>query len=76
MKKEVIVKVQVPLASDEVDAPAMIYAKGRKNQRFVPITPELEKAMGGQFKRFFNSIVFSNGDLEVLWNQPVADPGW
>lgn len=50
-----IVKVQVPIATNEPTAMAMVYNKSRDFQVFMEITPELMKAMDGRFKAFFKA---------------------
>lgn len=47
-----IVKVQVPLATNDSDPKALIYNKNRSFETFVPVA-EVKKKMSGEFKKFF-----------------------
>ena len=52
-----IVKVQVPLSSNEEDPPALVYNKDRSVQHGVPVTWELIDALDGKPKAFFYASV-------------------
>lgn len=75
MPTGIIVKVQLPIAASEADAPALIYAKGRRlmSQQHVPA--EVREAMKGQPKAFmrgqWNGVLWSLDPSRLL-----PDPGW
>lgn len=50
-----IVKVQMPLATNEEEPLALVYNKDRSYRVFMRITPELEKAMGDRAKVYFKA---------------------
>ncbi len=51
--RSMIIKVQTPIASTEMDPMAMAYNKDRTFSVFMPITPELRKEMHGTPKQYF-----------------------
>lgn len=48
-----IVKVQLPLASNESQPQALVYDEGRSFTRTIPVTRDLRKKMAGAVKKFF-----------------------
>lgn len=70
-----VVKVQVPLMSTETNAPALVYDKPRRNQGFLQIDDDLKAAMKGAPKRFFEAEI-TKGEVKVIYNREVPDPGW
>jgi hypothetical protein len=52
-----IVKVQLPLDSDERTPQALVYDEGHAIVRTVPITASLRKKMAGAMKKFFYATI-------------------
>jgi len=52
-KKLFIVKVQLPLRTNEPEPKALFYDETRDIWSFLPIDKPLKKAMGGADKKFF-----------------------
>ncbi|MBO4228372.1 hypothetical protein [Bradyrhizobium neotropicale] len=50
-----IVKVQLPLTSNDPRKLALVYAKGRKNMVQQPLDAITRKLMGADFKAFFEA---------------------
>jgi hypothetical protein len=48
-----IVKVQIPLSSNEPEPTALVYDQSRKYEVFMPVTDELKKQMSGLPKKYF-----------------------
>lgn len=68
-------KLQVPLASNEKDAPAMVYNEDRTIQFFLPMTDEILNMMNGRPKAYFN-MTFPDGKSDVVIGEEVPNPGW
>jgi hypothetical protein len=51
-----VVKVQIPVASNVDDAPALIYGEGHRHQELRTITPELLARMAERPKAYFWAI--------------------
>lgn len=73
MKKEFIVKVQVPLMANFPDAPALIYDRLKSLMLHVPIDEVLATAMDERPKAFFRARFIGE---ELQLGQEVPDPGW
>jgi hypothetical protein len=72
-----IIKVQKPIKSSDRDAPWLIYARGRSNMTQVPdraIPASVKKAMGKEFRAYFNGIWSSTVGWAI--NERVADQDW
>ena len=50
-----IVKVQIPLATNEAEPLAYVYNRDRDYKMFMQITPDLIEAMRGTPKKFFHA---------------------
>lgn len=68
-----IVKVQVPMATSDPRALALVYAKGRQRMSQQKLDARTEKAMAGGYKAFFKA-QYSNG----VWliGERVMDQNW
>lgn len=75
MEKEIVVKVQVPLLSNEESPSALVYDKSRKNTVFCDVSPELLEIMGGQPEKYFMAQV-RRDSIHILFDKEVANPGW
>lgn len=62
MKKQIF-KIQTPLAGPPT---ALIYNKDRSASGMIPITPEIEKLMKGEPKKFVYAIHREDGQIEIL----------
>jgi hypothetical protein len=75
-----IVKVQVPVAGvgflREAEGPALIYAKGGRNQQHVEVTDELRGKMAGKLKAFFFAEQGPAPELEWILERPAPWQGW
>lgn len=70
-----IVKVQIPLWSNDPDAMALVYGKGHKNRGFMPLNEMLLSAMNGAPKKFFTATI-SKDEININFADEVKDPGW
>lgn len=61
-----IVKVQIPLATNSKEALALVYNKDRSYEVFMEITDELLKSMGREYKKFFYAHYDRKNNLTVL----------
>ena len=68
-----IVKVQLPLNTNEVEPLALIYTKTRSFQAMVPVTKDIVDAMKGQPKAFFHA--HTNGK-NVILDKPAPWENW
>jgi hypothetical protein len=68
-----IVKVQLPLITNEEVPLAFIYDETRNFQALVPVTSELLRIMEGSSKRFFKATLVQR-NIEL--GKEVEDPGW
>ena len=53
MSKRMIVKLQVPLASNDPNAGALVYSRDRSFHTFIPMDEAVEEVMRGRPKAFF-----------------------
>lgn len=53
MPNHFIVKVQLPIVTNDPNPQALVYDRYRRLCQHMPITKELLAAMGGEFKRYF-----------------------
>lgn len=61
-----VVKVQLPLSTNDPVPKAMVYDETRSFQKQIPVTSALRKKMGSTAKRFFYATVTGNdGDVEI-----------
>ena len=74
MKQEIIVKVQVPLASSEADAPALVYNKRRTVQFFMPVEPRFKRDCAKTGKAFYRVKLLPDDKVEIL--ERVEDQPW
>lgn len=68
-----IVKVQVPLLTNEPVPLALIYNKDKSYETTVPAR-DVAEAMGDKKKAFFNAEIIEDGTLEIY--DEVGDPQW
>jgi hypothetical protein len=68
-----IVKVQLPLASNEAQPPALVYDEKRSFQAMVPVTKEIKDAMKGKPKAFFHA---HRENDKVMLDQPAPWQNW
>jgi len=74
--KKMIVKVQLPLMSNDTEPRALIYNEDRSFETFYS-TKGLSKLMKGQPKAFFQVNVTETKDtVQIQFGQLVEDPGW
>ena len=59
-----IVKVQLPLASNDAEPKALVYNKGRSHQFLLPITKDLKEMMGDDVKAYFDAD-YEEGKIEL-----------
>jgi len=64
--KKNIVKVQVPLASNEDNPPALIYSHDDSIMTSVPVDDELLAKMEGEDKKYFYFRRHEDGQIELL----------
>lgn len=74
-----IVKVEMPVSFPMLlevisEAPAVVYAKGGRNQQHVPITDDLRGAMAGKLKAYF--FAEQGPSLEWVLIRPAPWQGW
>lgn len=50
-----IVKVQIPVVTNDPNAMALVYNEDRSFDVFMPITKDLKKAMGDNKKQYFHA---------------------
>lgn len=65
-----IVKVQLPIASNDPDAQALVYNRTRSVSMTIPITADLRKKMGEDNKRFFNAKLNINDEIVIEEKAP------
>lgn len=73
--KKVIVKVQLPMATNAALPSALVYAEGREYIRPIAITPELKKRIGDGYKAYFYAIVRGD-DLEIDFGKLAPSQPW
>lgn len=60
MSKNVVVKMQLPIGGS-AQRHALVYQRGRVDQRFILIDLDLRTRMAGRAKAFFHAVVHSSG---------------
>jgi hypothetical protein len=70
-----IVKVQLPLMTDEEVPQALIYNEDRSVQFQVPVTDHILKGMDGRFKRYFEA-ARDEQYVNIMFHRPVEDQDW
>ena len=70
---QMIVKIQLPLASNAEEPEALATDERREFMRFVPITKELSDVMDGRPKKYFNAQLTES---ELILGAEVPNPGW
>ena len=53
MMTKIIVKVQLPILTNDPCPHALIYSRGKKFIASLPVTPQLKEKMGSEIKQFF-----------------------
>jgi hypothetical protein len=82
MKKEMILKVQIPIFSNIQDRPpkALIYNEDRSFETFLAIQAPLKRMMKGEHKVYCKAEVLEsiqpNGEPMIRFKEIVGDPGW
>jgi len=75
-----IVKVQIPLASNVSSPEALVYDESRSFNTLLPIDEMLKAAMHGEPKKFFDAELVDDPNekdaCKLKLNQEVTDPGW
>jgi hypothetical protein len=66
-----IVKVQVPLASSETNAPALVYDEARSFNLYFACTPELMERLNGRPKAYFEAKLNEKQELELGQEVPM-----
>ena len=69
-----IVKVQLPLSSNQKDPPAFIYDEKKEVEMFVPITKELLEHMDGEPKKYFKAHILKDGTL--MLDEEAEEQSW
>lgn len=69
-----IVKVQVPISTNEEVPQALIYNRDRSIQVMIPVTPELVEKMGASRLKTYHRSEFIDGHLII--HERVADQNW
>lgn len=69
-----IVKVQMPLMSNKVEAQAFVYDEKREFETFIPITKTILKYMDGEPKKYFEAHI-KNGD-ELVFDKEIPWQDW
>jgi hypothetical protein len=64
--KEIIVKIQVPLATNMKEAPALVYDETRAVTSTLPVTEELLQIMEGDLKAFFHAEVEEGEEEDTI----------
>ena len=64
--KTFVVKVQLPLSSNNRDAGALVYNKDRTFEALISIDDELVQGMEGRAKKFFEARLGDDGESLVL----------
>lgn len=59
-----IVKIQLPLATNDPDPKVLVYNEKRSFQAMLPVTDEIKRAMCGDVKAFF-SIEYNLGTKQI-----------
>lgn len=68
-----IVKVQLPLATNEATPKALIYNQSRNFEIFHGITPHIREKMAGRPKAFFEMDITQD---EPIFVRELPDQGW
>lgn len=69
-----IVKIQMPLRTDDPDPKALIYNQDRSLNMMIPVRfPGLKELMGYRFKVYFDVTVT---DTEIIFNKEVSKQDW
>lgn len=68
-----IVKVQVPIVNYSKTPLVLVYSKGRSRVREQPLTPDLQKKLGGQIKAFFYAYYSSTVGWAIAERAPPQD---
>jgi len=75
---KIIMKVQMPIATNCEDIEVLIYNETRKFHKMVPVTDELKRLMGSSYKKYFQ-VKISNPKKEnadITFIKEVDNPGW
>ena len=75
-----IVKIQLPVASNDPNPKALVYNEERDLEFLMPVEATLITAMGGHPKKFFDVDFIPDpqvkGAEKLVINEEVTDPGW
>lgn len=66
-----IFKIQVPIAGDHGEA--LVYNKKQDSRGLIPITDEVKKVMGDEFKKFIFGKRLESGIIEIHGAAPWQD---
>lgn len=69
-----IVKIQLPLASNEPEPLVLIYDEKKAYVLQSAISPPLRAIMKGRPKAYFNAVIAGGGSLEIL--EEVPEQPW
>lgn len=72
--KPMIVKVQLPLSTNEPEPLALVYNENRKYDVFMRITPDLIKVMEGRPKAFFHATYDKVANNTILGKEAPHQP--
>lgn len=62
-----VLKIQVPLASNQENPPCLVYDQTRKFRTFVPLTSEIKRLLKGDPKGYFEAkIQPGTGEFEII----------
>lgn len=68
-----VVKIQVPLASNEVTPMALVYNQKRDFETFLGLSDDLLEVIGDRPKAYFKAR-FDDNNIELI--EEVPNPGW
>jgi hypothetical protein len=67
-----VVKVQLPIISSETEVIVFIYNKSREIELMLPLTPKLDKQIGGRLRTFWHAKI--TDDAEIIRLEKEASP--
>ena len=70
-----IVKVQLPLSSNEVEPMALVYDENRQFEVFLPVTDGLKQEMSGLPKKYFYAY-FDDESKNTVLVKPALSQSW
>lgn len=71
-----IVKVQLPLMSNETNPPCLVYDKYRKHQQFIECNDQIIAGVGTNCKAYFNAEIDAAGKLVIDWSERLPIQDW